>query len=125
MRSGERRSASWGRCDLRTVHIPAALEAGAPDDLFPFADILDHQGLLDLLAYEPNLHLDQQCSLEYDSKIFVSTETIRPHLKAANRTNKRLHKIASQRDQELRDAYNCLVIAIYHGNTGLLRRFWP
>jgi len=34
--------------------------------------------------------------------IFVSTEKIHRHIKAANFTNKRLRKIASQRDDVLR-----------------------
>lgn len=52
---------------------------------------------------KPDLYLDEmQYFLQREYDIFVSTETIRRHIRAADFTNKRLHKIASQRDDDLR-----------------------
>jgi hypothetical protein len=62
------------------------------------------------LLYKPDLYLDEmQYFLQREFHIFVSCETIRRHIKSANFTNKRLHKIAAQRDEHLRLAHVLLM----------------
>jgi hypothetical protein len=66
--------------------------------------------LLKLLFNKPDLYLDeQQYFLQHEFDIFVSSETIWRHLKAADWSNKRLRLMASQRNTELRLTHEALI----------------